>query len=86
MIALGQAAYFVLMVTLFVTIISNIMAIAAAFNMRKAYREGFIDGSHGMLKIFEDLYNKRSKEKRIREIIIPLNEVQYLICNLIRRR
>ena len=38
MIALGQTAYFVLMVTLFVTIISNIMAIAAAFNIRKAYR------------------------------------------------
>lgn len=64
MIALGQTAYFVLMVTLFITIISNIMAIAAAFNMRKAYREGFIDGSHGMLKIFEDLYNKQSKEKK----------------------
>lgn len=64
MIVLGRTAYFVLIVTLFITIISNIMAIAAAFNMRKAYREGFIDGSHGMLKIFEDLYSKQSKEKK----------------------
>lgn len=64
MIVLGRTAYFVLIVTLVITIISNIMAIAAAFNMRKAYREGFIDGSHGMLKIFEDLYSKQSKEKK----------------------
>ena len=64
MIVLGLTAYFALMVMLFITIVTNIMAITSAFNMRKAYREGFIDGSHGMLKIFEDLYNKQSKEKK----------------------
>lgn len=63
MITLGQSAYLALMVTLYITIISNIMIIATCYNTRKAYREGFIDGSHGMLKIFEDMYIKQTKEK-----------------------
>lgn len=64
MIALGQSSYIELMVLLclLVAIISNIMAIVSAYDMRKAYREGFIDGSHSMVKIFEDLYNKQYKD------------------------